>query len=465
MSFFIYDITFLLIFITSLVLFLYPRRKKIDREGLIILYRTKLGIKIINFIGKKYKKFLNVFGYFVIFVGYLLMLGGLYLIFQLVYIFVRNPDLFKIVKIPPFAPLVPYLPQLFKAEWLPPFYFTYWIVVLAITAVFHEFAHGIFAKAHDLKIKSTGFAFLGPFAGAFVEPDEKKMQKKKIPKQLSILAAGSFANVVVSILTFIFFILFFISFFQPVGLGFNTYVFTQIDASEITQITDNQLNLNFDGELNLTQIYVDNETYYITNENLENIDNLERINIFDDSPALNAGLIGAISEIDGNKIESYDGFVTVLESKQPGDEIEIKTVFDDSIKTYEIELAGHPNDKSKAYLGIALPGVQESGSFASWIREKVTFFRDPYIVYEPGFAEDFILFIYNLIWWLLLVNISVALVNMLPLGIFDGGRVFYLSVLGLTKSKKAAKIAYKFATYFLLFLFLLLTYIWFMGIF
>ena len=63
-----------------------------------------------------------------------------------------------------------------------------------------------------------------------------------------------------------------------------------------------------------------------------------------------------------------------------------------------------------------------------------------------------------------LINISVALVNMLPMGIFDGGRFFYLSVLAITKNKKIAERSFKGATWLILFIFLILMLYWFVGI-
>jgi membrane-associated protease RseP (regulator of RpoE activity) len=57
----------------------------------------------------------------------------------------------------------------------------------------------------------------------------------------------------------------------------------------------------------------------------------------------------------------------------------------------------------------------------------------------------------------------VALSNMLPVGIFDGGRFFYLLVLSITKSEKAAKTAFNISTYLLLGFFALLIIVWFFG--
>jgi len=84
-------------------------------------------------------------------------------------------------------------------------------------------------------------------------------------------------------------------------------------------------------------------------------------------------------------------------------------------------------------------------------------FKNPHIYYE---SSDFELYIYNLLWWLVLISFSVALINMLPVGIFDGGRFLYLAVFGITKDKEKAQKFFKFFTYLILFIFALLMIIW-----
>jgi len=53
MNFIWYDLGLLALFIISVSLFLYSRRKNIQKEGLLLLYKTPWGIKFINKIGKK----------------------------------------------------------------------------------------------------------------------------------------------------------------------------------------------------------------------------------------------------------------------------------------------------------------------------------------------------------------------------------------------------------------------------
>ena len=93
------------------------------------------------------------------------------------------------------------------------------------------------------------------------------------------------------------------------------------------------------------------------------------------------------------------------------------------------------------------------------------FFKEPGTNYEPRFNADFVVFIYNLIWWLALINLSVAMVNMWPVAIFVGGRFFMLSVWAITGSEKFAMASFKFMTYLILGSLLLLMFGWFVAVF
>ena len=72
------------------------------------------------------------------------------------------------------------------------------IISIIFLAFVHEFSHGIVAFARKVRIKNAGFGFLLPLPIplAFVEPDEKSMNKARIIDRLRILSAGSGANIV-----------------------------------------------------------------------------------------------------------------------------------------------------------------------------------------------------------------------------------------------------------------------------
>src|SRR3990167_7241222 len=190
-AFLIYDLVFLVAFTLAVVLFLYTHKHNLKREGLLYLYRTRVGLKIIEWTSRKFAWLLRPMQYVVITSGYLLMAFMLWMLVKISYVYLTSPTLARALKAPLIFPLIPYLPEIFKLDFLPPFYFTYWIIVLAIVAITHEFFHGIFAKIAKVKTKTTGFGFfpffLPVFLAAFVNLDEKAMAKKKKFEQMAVL--------------------------------------------------------------------------------------------------------------------------------------------------------------------------------------------------------------------------------------------------------------------------------------
>ena len=469
MNFIVYDIGLLVLFIIFISLFLYRKKKNLKKEGLLFLYRTGWGIKLINHVGNKYKKLLKVFSYVSIGLGYCLMAGMLYLFGKIVWIYIFNQDIVRAIKVPPIMPLIPYLPQVFKLNFLPPFYFIYWIIIIAIIAVTHEFAHGIFAAYNKVKIKKTGFGFfpffLPIFLAAFVELDEKRMAKKSKFKQMAILSAGTFANILTAIFFFIIMWLFFSLAFAPSGVVFDTYAYSVVSMSTISLVNGISLEnathedlFNSISEEGLNEVTAGGKKFLLTKEFLEKQQNGEEyVLLYDDTPAVNANLEGAIIQINGVEVNSKEKIGEELLKYSPEEKIIITAIIDEETKEYEIVLGEHPENESLPLLGIGFVKREGSGLMGK-IVNFLSSFKESNVYYKPKFGAS--LFIYNLLWWLVLISLSVALINMLPVGIFDGGRFFYLTVLAITKSERMAKKTFSFITYFFLFLLFLLMAFW-----
>ena len=470
MEFIVYDIIFLIIFIIGLSIFLY-RKKNLKREGLLLLYKTSWGIKLINRIGKKYKKTLKVLSYISIVMGFFLMIIMVYLFGKILWVYFFSPEIVRTIKIPPIMPLIPYLPEVFKLTFLPPFYFIYWIIIIAIIAIPHELAHGIYAAYSKVKIKTTGFGFfpyfLPIFLAAFVEPDEKQMSKKKKFNQMAILSAGTFANVLTAIFFLVILWGFFSICFVPAGVVFDGYANSIVNLSEVSRVNNVNINNvtyenlldNMDEEIN--EIKIGNQNFLINKTVFENnkdrFDNQELAILLYDSPAFRASMAGAISEINGVKINSKEKLEQELLSKSPGENISIKVFDGEEYKDYEIILEKHPNKEGMAWLGIGFID-RTGGGIIGKVVSIVGFFKDPYVHYQPKF--EFALFIYNLLWWIILISFSVALINMLPIGLFDGGRFFFLTIAAITGSERIAKKAFVYVTYLFLFLLLVIMLLW-----
>jgi len=466
MSFLLYDLSFLVLFSIAIALFLYKHKKGLTKDGWMYLYKTQIGMRVIDYLGTKNKKLLKFSSYVIVATGYLLMAVMIWLLYNTVKIFF-NPQFVQIIKIPPLMPLIPYLPGIFQIIWLPPFYFTYWIVAIALIALFHEGFHGIFAKFNNVRIKSTGFGFLGPFLAFFVEQDDKQMQKKKIFPQLTILGAGVFANILLGIIFLIVMIGFFSLAYTPAGVNFNTYAY---DIAPLGSIGFTNISLTTPLGNNYTQVVYNNQAYLI-NQGLVNktlMDNETQMIIYQIQPAITNDLRGSITQINDESITKNSDINQALSSFKPGDSITVKTRYQNGTGfqtlTFNLKLGADYTNLTRPVIGIGSAQYSSSG-LRGFLNKMFYAFRDPTIDYEPKANPEFTLFIYNLLWWIVLINFSVALTNMLPMGIFDGGRFFYLTVFGITGSKKIAEKSFKWATKILLLILLLLMLLWVRGIF
>ena len=454
-----YDLIFLAAFIIFVVIFLTTRKKNLERQGILFLYKTKWGIKFIDWFAEKFRGVLRPLQYVVIVSGYALMVGIVWLISKSTYIYLTT-SIAQVIRAPPIFPVIPYFPKIFGLESMfPPLYFTYFIVALGVIAVFHEAAHGIYARFYKLRVQSTGFAFLGPILGAFVEPDEKQMVKIARLKQMVILAAGTFANVIMALFFSGIMALFFTSVFVPAGVKFSNYGLAELGVAG----TEVMGNSSIEGFLELQS--AEGETYFLENEywDLTMENELEKIIVYEDTPAFRNRMRGAITQIDDIEINSLDDLRNALERHSPGDEVTVRTAVLETGKgtvaenrEYTFELM--ENSEGNAALGIVFMTGNTDGLFGFFYK---TFseVKDPFTHYESEWG-DFGWFIYYLLWWVIVLNFLVALFNMLPLGILDGGRFFYLTIWGVTGKENWGKKAYSLVTWFIIALFVIMMVKW-----
>jgi len=457
-----WDLMLLGIFLIGVTTFLIIERKKIKREGLLFLYHTSWGINWIEKYGKKHEKLLKFLSYISVFIGYVLMILMIYFFIKILIIYFFQADVVRAIKIPPITPLIPYLPQIFKLSWLPPFYFSYWILILAVVAISHELFHGIFAKIAKVKTKTTGFGFFPfffpVFLAAFVNLDEKKMEKVENFKQRAVLSAGTFANILTALLGIILMWGIFVLSFSPAGVVYDDYAYGFTMPQNITSINGVNLTspsyetvVNLTNPGNLNEIMVGGETFL----GVKGISSSGEVALYYDSPAIRNNLSGAITEIGGEKTLNLGDLSRVISSYSVGENVNISTYDGTSISTKNIEIGSSP--EGRPWIGITFLNQKPSGVVGA-VSTFMTSYKESHVYYSPN--SEFAKYIYDLFWWLVLISFSVALVNMLPVGIFDGGRFFYLTVLAVTKSKKIAEKSFKLMTALFLALLVLLMFFW-----
>src|SRR3989344_6027713 len=284
------DIILALIFYILLLIFYFFNKEKFEvKAKILFICRTKLGIKLMDKLAKNFKFILKPISYLSITIGFVGMAFISYVIIK---------GTFALLFIPNSPPaLAPVLPGV-KVPGLPNLSFWHWIISIFIVAVIHEFSHGVFARLFNIKVQNTGFLFFGPILGAFVEPDEKQLQKTSKRKQLAVLSAGPFSNIVLAMII----------------LLLITFVTNPIQSK------------------------------------LLDFDNIQVNKLIPDFPAAKANIPAPfiINSVNEKEIKNLSDFVAVTEQIKPNQKIYLNT---DKGK-YELVTAENPQNKSRGFLGV-----------------------------------------------------------------------------------------------------------------
>ena len=371
----------LIVFVLFLTFFLILKRKKIEIQKILfpflyfILYKTKIGLKLMDKLSKK-EKFVKVFNFASVFVGFLGMAAICFLLGQNLYKLIFFPSAVSGVGL--------VLPIKVKGAFYVPFF--YWIISILVIASIHEFCHGLVARYHNIKVKSSGFAFLAVLLpiipAAFVEPDEKQIVKKKPKAQMQIFAAGPFSNLV---------------------LGFAILGIFALIANPIVDGT-----MVFNGA-NITSMANDSV-------------------LLSSGVSVNESIIG----IDNSNVTFVTDFSDIMDNKTPGSNILLKT----DKSNYSVVLGKSPKNASMAYLGVS---VAQNKDIKPGVAAKYGYF-----------IPDALIWILGLLYWLYLLNIGIGIFNLVPVGPIDGGRMLLIALEKYFKKDRARKIAGIISLIFLL---------------
>jgi len=280
----------IIIFYSLIFLIVYLNRKKFEVHAkFIFLYKTKIGINLMNLMSKKAGRLVKFLGYIGVVIGFIGMIFTLSMILLLTYkLLINEPGASGA------SPVIPGLPIAGTDLVFP--LITGWIVLFIIILV-HEFSHGVVASAYKIKIKNSGMAFFGPILGAFVEPDEKTLTKQKDWVQHSVFAAGPFSNFLTVIVVML--------------IG---WVILNPIASALSVST---------GVIIYSQPELPAEKAGIANDTI-------------------------ITGINGKSVNTIKDFRKAMEDIGPNKNIELKS--DDNI--YSVTTIENPDDPSQGYLGV-----------------------------------------------------------------------------------------------------------------
>jgi len=342
------------------------------------LYKSRRGINEMDRVARKFPRLLRYAGYLGILVGFLGMAVVTFSVIQsFLNLFLRPEQA---------AGVAPVMPIKAKGVFFVPFF--YWIISIFIIALVHEFSHGIIARTHNLKIKSSGFAFLGILIpiipAAFVEPDEKELKKRPYRQQLSIFAAGPFSNI---------------------ALAFLIILLSSLLIAPVANAI-----IEFNG-VKVTGFVKHDKSY----------------------PAELAGIKPGeiVTEINGIKVGSLENFSSILQSRPPGSVVDIKT----NSSAYSMTLAENPENKNSSYLGVY---VEQSMQVKESIKEDYGRFLPLALVWVAGLLRI-----------LVILNLGIGLFNLVPIGPLDGGRMLQLVLHRLFDKEKGDRIWKYIGVFFL----------------
>jgi len=205
-----------IVFVILVIVFIYIDRKNYVRESILLLRKTKKGRGILNNISKSCPNFWKYVGIVGVIVGFLISIWTVYLLIDLTIInFTIETPIQGIGLVLPSPTAEPVVGPGFYG--VPLFY---WIIAIVVLMLVHEGSHGIMALRDKVKIKSIGWGVFIVIPLAFVEIDEKHLEKKGKWAQLRVYGAGSFANFVTAFVCLIIMISVFTPLYQPAGVRF-----------------------------------------------------------------------------------------------------------------------------------------------------------------------------------------------------------------------------------------------------
>ncbi|MFC1722532.1 site-2 protease family protein [Nanoarchaeota archaeon] len=254
------------------------------------MYKTKIGLKLMDHWGEKYReqvKFLSLMGIGIGFIG----------MFTIFFMLLKN--LFELLTVPKAVSAVSLVIPGVKIPGSPihiPL-ITGWIALFLVILV-HEFSHGVVARAHKIKVASSGIFFLGPLMGAFVEPAEKNLRKSNDITQHSVYAAGPWSNIILAL----------------VCIFLLTYIFAPLNGAMVNEV------------------------------------GVELAGVAEGLPAEAAGL-GAdmlITQVNGVDTLNHDQFTIAIRHLRPNESVTM--LVDDKEVTFKA--GAHPQDAQQGYLGV-----------------------------------------------------------------------------------------------------------------
>ena len=432
-----FDWSFILLLILSwyILLRIWENNGTLDRWnasrvfGVILMVRSKRGLKLLDKTVKP-RGFWRFYGEVSLWVCiFSMLMVGLLMIIAFITALVTPPQTpppsaSELVAIPGLNPVIP---------------LGWGALAFIVALVIHEFGHGLQARAHGMRIRAFGLLQLGPLPlGAFAEPQYEELTNAPSKERMRMFAAGPATNIFAAIVCLMF-LGGLAGQFVASDDGVHVRGIVQEEGAynaglepwDTIQSIDGQPVTNVDDFYDIMAVYSANDTIAITvmhqNGQVETLNatlsdkydyyvdlgwsksNLEGLGIEKGDPFLGVeGLSGGTAGIDrlaGPLSPRWDGNILQKSVMVPFHTLSMMIV------PFELQ-------------GVAIHPFEESLLEAD----------------ENPFAQTLgtngLLFLVNLFFWLLWVNILLGFTNLIPMVPFDGGHMFKDMLRGILNGVK-----------------------------
>ena len=432
-----FDWSFILLLILSwyILLRIWENNGTLDRWnasrvfGVILMVRSKRGLKLLDKTVKP-RGFWRFYGEVSLWVCiFSMLMVGLLMIIAFITALVTPPQTpppsaSELVAIPGLNPVIP---------------LGWGALAFIVALVIHEFGHGLQARAHGMRIRAFGLLQLGPLPlGAFAEPQYEELTNAPSKERMRMFAAGPATNIFAAIVCLMF-LGGLAGQFVASDDGVHVRGIVQEEGAynaglepwDTIQSIDGQAVTSVDDFYDIMAVYSANDTIAITvmhqNGQVETMNatlsdkydyyvdlgwsksNLEGLGIEKGDPFLGVeGLSGGTAGIDrlaGPLSPRWDGNILQKSVMVPFHTLSMMIV------PFELQ-------------GVAMHPFEESLLEAD----------------ENPFAQTLgtngLLFLVNLFFWLLWVNILLGFTNLIPMVPFDGGHMFKDMLRGILNGVK-----------------------------
>jgi membrane-associated protease RseP (regulator of RpoE activity) len=386
--------------------------------GMVLMLRTSKGKKTLEYISKP-RRFWRAYGEVSLWVCWgAMFIVSLVIILAIISAIILGNQaeprpLSELVAIPGISPIIP---------------LGWGVLAFVICLVIHEFGHGIQARAHGMRVRNFGLLMAGPLPlGAFAEPEYSEISNSPRRERQRMFAAGPATNI------FAAFILMIIlgqvaGQFEPADSGVHSSkIIVESGAAEAglepwdviiaingSDIDDTQDFVNVMDGLTAGQT-VPMEIIRYSTGSQETIE----VNLTD-KYAYYIDLGWNVETLESMGIEEGDAFLGV--QSLAGGTAGVDRLAGWTHPDFETSALGYVISVPSDILNILITPFENQGVAIHPAQEDMLAAGDGWLPSLIGLSG--LLFLVNLLFWLIWVNILLGFTNLFPMIPFDGGHLF-----------------------------------------